>query len=423
METFATNSEPPDDSRRKVAAVFIIAAACAFLLCGYELVRSVSSSVFIEAYGADHLSYVMAASPVGVVFMIYVYGCLLSRLGAGRALVATSLLSAVGFVGCHWGLDTGHKMAAGVLYVLREGYIVLIIEQYWSFINSTVSADQARRLNGPITGVASLGSICGGLLARQLSESMGSHALLLLVAGSLVPAAILSSLAYRIGGEPQPPPDESGGKQGQLALRLFFRSRYLLGIALLIWLTQMVSTVFDLRFNGLVEAAVPQMDARTAYFGGFYATLNAVAAVMQFVVAPLLLRCIALKHVHRGIPLVHIATAILLLVHPSLVTGATAYLLFKAFDYSVFRAAKEILYLPLSFDARYRSKQIIDSFGYRFSKGTTSGVIALATKVLGSLPVAAYPVVALGAAGGWLVVIGGLTRQHEEMARRDTDYR
>ena len=44
---------------------------------------------------------------------------------------------------------------------------------------------------------------------------------------------------------------------------------------------------------------------------------------------------------------------------------ALAFFLFKAFDYSIFRAAKEVLYVPLSFDERYRAKEIIDVLGYR----------------------------------------------------------
>ena len=45
---------------------------------------------------------------------------------------------------------------------------------------------------------------------------------------------------------------------------------------------------------------------------------------------------------------------------------------FKCIDYSLFRAAKELLYIPLSYDAKYRTKGIIDVFAYRFGKGAAS---------------------------------------------------
>ena len=151
--------------------------------------------------------------------------------------------------------------------------------------------------------------------------------------------------------------------------------RYLAG---LIFVTQMVSAVLDLRFSGLVEAALPVQDERTAYFGHFYALLNACAFVFQFGVAPLLLHFVSLRIAHLSIPVVHLITCGVLLAYPTLTTGALAYLVFKTLDYSVFRAAKELLYIPLSFDARYRAKEVIDAFGYRASKGMTSGLIALA---------------------------------------------
>ncbi len=50
-----------------------------------------------------------------------------------------------------------------------------------------------------------------------------------------------------------------------------------------------------------------------------------------------------------------------------------AYVCFKSIDYTLFRASKELLYIPLSFDVRFRSKEFIDVFGYRGSKGVASG--------------------------------------------------
>lgn len=50
--------------RDRVDAAAAIAVSAAFLLCGYEFVRSVSSSLFIHAYGAKNLPIVMALGPV-----------------------------------------------------------------------------------------------------------------------------------------------------------------------------------------------------------------------------------------------------------------------------------------------------------------------------------------------------------------------
>jgi AAA family ATP:ADP antiporter len=266
--------------------------------------------------------------------------------------------------------------------------------------------------NGPITGVASLGAIVGGTLVHLLAKPLGSETLLLFAAASLLPAGLLSFVAYTWGGEPQPLPEEAGGRQGHLALRLLVRSRYLLLLAGVIAATQVVSTVLDLRFSGLVDQAWPlkeQQDEQTAYLGRFQATVNAVASVLQFLVAPLLLRLVPLRMVHGSIPFLHLGASLALLLHPSLRTGAAAFLLFKAVDYSVFRAGKEIFYIPLSFDARYRAKEVIDAFGYRFAKGGT----ALAILLWGPLAGSTYPLLAMISASIWLGLILRITRAYQ----------
>jgi AAA family ATP:ADP antiporter len=347
----------------------------------------------------------MALGPVGTLAGLYGYGKLLSWFGGAKALVISTLTAGCGILVCYIGIVNGIDLAVGALYVLRESYIVILIEQYWSFINSTLNGDQARRLNGPICGIASVGAIAGGLTVGQLSGVLGTNALLLFAAASLVPAAALSLAGYRIGGVPRGERmGGTGATHGTLALSEFKTSPVLRYLALLILLTQLMSTVLDLRFNSLVEASGLATDDMTAFYGNFYAGLNVAAFVLQFLAAPVILKLFSLRSVHLGIPGIHLLTCVLLLIHPMLATGAAAYLIFKAVDYSVFRASKEVLYLPLSYDARYRTKEVIDAFGYRASKGITSGALAVATSVFGSIPGQVFPIMGLGAAGLWAVV-------------------
>lgn len=391
---------------RRVWAAGAVAISAMFLLCGYEFVRSVSQSLFVQAYGAKSLPAVMALSPVGVLLMIYGYGRILSVAGSKRAILLTCLLAGLAILACHAAIRSGSRAATAVLYVLREAYIVLLVEQIWSFINSTVSVGEGRRLNGPVCGIASLGAIAGGLLVRRYAVALGSNDLLLFAAASLVPTGLTAALAYHLGGEPQPSADEAGGRLGHLGLRVLLRNATLRRLALLIALTQVVSTAVDLQFNRLVAVAIPGVDARTSWLGGFYGSMNGFSALFQFIVAPLLLRYASLRTVHLAVPAVHVGTCLLALAFPLLRTASAALMCFKVLDYSVFRAAKELLYIPLSYDARYRSKEIIDAFGYRFAKGVTS----LGFMFAGAVNPVAYPVVALAALAGWIPTVRSLTR-------------
>ncbi len=405
--------------RRLIFAAIAISSAACFVLFGYEFIRSVSSSLFIEAYGAENLSRGMVAIPPSMIVMLYCYGRLLSRQGATRALAITSLFSAILILACYAALVRGMHFAAAIIYVFREAYIVIVIEQFWSFVNSVLTTEQAKRINGPFCAVASMGSFAGGKLVSRWAEVLGSETLLLFTAASLVPTAVFGVIAYRFGGEPKPSEEEAGGKLGHLGLGTLFRSRYLLFIGVLILSTQVVSTVLDLRFNGLAGTEIPDKDMRTAFFGEVYGNLGLIAGILQLMVVPLALRFVALRVIHLGVPMVHLISSLVLTISPSLRSGTAAYMIFKALDYSIFRAAKELFYMPLSYDSRYRAKQINDSFGYRFAKGGSAGVIELVRLGIKTIPGIAFSITAMVAAMVWTPIAFNLTRAYQKLVNTE----
>ncbi|MCG9129230.1 hypothetical protein JT359_16695 [Candidatus Poribacteria bacterium] len=371
--------------RRILLAAFAISASASFLLCGYEFIRAVSTSLYVTYYSAENLPRVWIAVFPSVLLFIYFYGRLLSAYGATRALVITSLFSSFLIFGCFLALRMGFHFAAAIIYVFREVYIVIIIEQIWSFVNSTLNPKQAKTINGPFCAIASLGSVCGGMFVGAYAASMGSINLLLGAGISLIPTALFAVIAYNLAGEPKPTDIEAGGKLGHLGIRTLFQSKYLLMVAILIISTQVISTVLDFTFNRFVEAEITDTDSMTSYYGIFYARLAAISAVLQLLIVPLALRLVPIRIIHIFIPIIHLLNGLILSITPSLKTGSRGFLTFKVLDYSLFRAGKELFYMPLSYDERYRCKQIIDSFGYRSAKGASGGIIELVQIILKSI--------------------------------------
>lgn len=410
MPEAASNTTTPAHQAHAYWAAGLVGLSAAFLLGGYELVRSPSNSLFKEAYGKGALPYVMAATPIAVVAILYVYGRLLTRLGAKRTMLITTIGSCLVLAGLFAAIEAGWTFSRAILYIFREAYIVLLVEQYWSFLNSTLTTTTARKLNGPICGIASLGAIAGGFLVAGISTTVGSAPLLVGAALITLPAALLMNLAYRRFGEPQGQPTTR--HSDTLGLRLFGSSSMLVILLAIILLTQAVAALLDLNFQGILQDTIPNVDRQTAFSGRFFAWLNVVSFGMQFAVTPILLRLLPLGLIHLAIPLVHVASCLYLLRAPSLFAAGLAFVLFKAIDYSTFRAAKEILYIPLSFDARYRAKEVIDVFGYRFGKGGASLAITGLKTAGVAVSQAGFAVGALAAAALWAVLAIPLTRAY-----------
>jgi AAA family ATP:ADP antiporter len=399
-----------------VPAMVCISLSAACLVGGYEFARSTVASLFIEAFGTGPMPYAMTMVPVLMVVLIYSYGRILTRLGSLWTLQVSLGFSAAAFGAAYLALRTGSKPAVAAIYVFTEAYIVILVEQFWSFINSTLDQSRAKAFNGPILGGASVGPVLAGLALNRFAAVLGSEQFVLLAGLALLPAAVLAYAAYRLAGEPQPSAAERGVGPGPLRLRLILDHKVLLFIAGVVALSQFFAAATNLRLYELLEAAMPNKDARSAYLGSFWAMVNGLAFLMQFVATPLVLRRLPLAAILIGIPLVHTCTAGLMLAHPSLTVAAAALLIFKGIDYSVFRASKELLYIPLPFDARYRAKQVVDAFNYRFSKGAAAGGISLAKSLLGTLPGWAYPAISLAAAGAWVAAAVPLARKAQEGA-------
>lgn len=352
-------------------AAVLMSSAAAFLLGGYEFVRSPATTLFKEAWGAGSLPAVMAAVPVAVVLGIAAYGRALSALGPRRTLHLTSAVSIALVTACVLAIQAGVREASIALFLVRDVYIVLLVEQYWSFLDSSLAPGSARRFNGPVTGIGSLGALLGGLAVGEVASRVGTTWLPVVGVLLLVPASLVMEVGFRRVGEPAPGDDNRRGA-GHLGLAEFRKERVLGLLLAMVVLSQVAGTALDLRFQSSLSLEIPDADAQTAWSGRFFGVLNAASGVLQFVVVPLLMARLSPRALVLTVPLAALASWVVLAVRPSLHTAAFAYLVFKSVDYSVFRAAKELLYIPLPFDARYRAKEVVDAFGYRFGKGAAS---------------------------------------------------
>lgn len=397
--------------QRHLWAAGLTSTAASFALAGYEFLRSSSSTLFRHAYGVENLPVAMALIPIGVLVVTYIYGLLLSWLGSRKTMLVTTLGSGIVIAGCYVAIDAGSKMATVFLFVFRSAYIVLLIEEYWSFINSTIDQSSAKKLNGPIAGWASIGELTGAFFLSQLAVSLGTSTMLLFSALLCIPAAVCSDIAFRKCGEPTLPPHEKPTHKGHLGLS-HFRNPRLIAITVIILSTQVLATVLELNFQGALHAGVSGADAQTAFSGKIYTIINSCAFLLQFIAVPILMRLFSIRTLHFAIPLIHITMAFILAGSTGLWIASGAYILFKSLDYSVFRAAKEIIYIPLPFDVRYRAKEVIDVFGYRFGKGGTSLVITILQRA-GLVVAPFFSWIGAGAALVWLGCVIPMTKGYE----------
>ena len=389
--------------------VMAITAAATLALMGYEMVRSAASSVFLAHHSAARLPEALMLVPLVMIALTFLVSWLLRRFGPAATYAITLIASGLVLAAAAVAARRHVPGSAFLLYVFAQAYIVLIVEQSWAFINSQFSTADGKRWNGLIIAFSTMGSVSGGLLTGFLSERIGSERVVLGAAALTATAVLVSRLAFRLARQERTAVDRQPVRLADHFAWDLLRADPTLGrLALMVAAAQSLSVLFDIAFHRSLQLAMPLQDPRTAFLGFFWGGVNAVAFILQLGLCPWLLRRFPLRRIHAAIPLLYGAAALAGVFFPLLPVLGAAFFLSKTVDYSVFRAAKEVLYIPLPFTARYRAKLTIDALIYRSTKGAASALLSLAALVNGTLPLRLYPLLAAALGGCWHRVSRGL---------------
>jgi AAA family ATP:ADP antiporter len=357
-------------------------AGLVFLILGsYAIARPAVESLFLAEHGAKGLPTAWLGVALGSLVVVTVYNRWAARTDLVVLFGVASVVSAAGLTALLLGRGAGLPGGTLLLYLWKDLYIVVLIEIFWSFANSVIPRDLAKWIYGVFCVIGSLGGMAGnltvGLLAARYGTAQGLWAVvpLLLLAGAgcaLLNQAFPPGTAHRAKGKPSL-------TEGFGVLR---RSRTLWLLMGLIAMSQVVITLIDYQMNLALELHYPDTDTRTEVIGRIYAAIDLASMALQLATGPVL-RLLGVGAVLLLIPgLLGVAVGAYAAV-PRFAAMAASKVSSKAFDYSLFRAAKEILYIPLSHAERTQGKAFVDMCSYRVAKGACS-LLLLGLAVWGS---------------------------------------
>lgn len=356
---------------------FALCALAALLMLTYGLARPPVKSMFTDVHGADALPVAWLAVAGTALVAAWAYGQLAGRMPVPRLFFATTVVVAALFIGLR--LAVGHRVpwAVFVLLVVMETYIVVLVESFWSLANLTYDLRAARVAYGLFCASGSVGALIAELLQPRLARTLGTSNTLWLVPPALV---VCGALCWRLGAgaaatrmTPRQAVATGGGWQ------VVARSRYLGLVLLIVASSQIVINIADYAMTSSLQHAFPGealRDQRTAAFGTIYAGINVAALVLQVLTAPIVgaLGVVLVLALIPGVVGAAMTTAWIL---PRALTTSVAFIAAKAFDYSLFRAAKEMLYLPLDARAKTVGKTLVDMGTYRAAKAGASVLVLL----------------------------------------------
>ena len=396
------------------------------ILMAYYVLKPVREALILSEGSAAQKTYLSVVQVFLLALIVPVYGRLVRKMNRRRLINTVTGFFVVTLVAFYALGQSGARL--GVPFFLWISiFNLMVVAQFWSFANDLYSKDEGERLF-PIIGFgASLGAVVGAGLAGGFIERIGVFELMLVGAVLLVVEVLLTnyidSREASRSRQTTAQPRVASSKRG--AFGLVLRTRYLLLIALMLMLGNIVNTTGEFLLGRTVqESAIQEVGAndpegvqRTigSFYSTFYASVNIVGLLLQLFVVSRIVRVFGVHIAVLVLPLVSLGAYGIIAFAPILRAVFVGKVGENATDYSLNNTVRNMLFLPCTTEQKYSAKQAIDSFFVRVGDVGAAAIVFVGTTWL-SLSTSAFAIVNALLVLLWLGVAWRIGRDYRSLS-------
>jgi AAA family ATP:ADP antiporter len=224
--------------------------------------------------------------------------------------------------------------------------------------------------------MAQIGQLVGPAFVAAFSISLGKANMLLIITGLLLLIPIIMEVYMYVVPGHLHESDDSGAKKKKTGalegLRLIVTKPYLLGVAVVSTVYEVVGTIIDYQFKILSKLSFPVTEELSSFFAFFAMSSAFIGILFAIGGTSFFIRRLGVKLSLLIYPSLLGLTVMILWLKPGLVPFFLAMIIVKSLSYALNNPVKELLYLPTSKDVKMKAKGFIDGFGGKGSKAIGS---------------------------------------------------
>lgn len=406
------------------------------LLSAYYVIKPVREALILSSggqgvSGAEIKSYAAVGQAIVLSALVPLYSWTVARL-ARRVLIplVTSAFLLV-LVAFYWGARS-QLPHLGIAFFLFVGvFNLMIVAQFWALANDIYTTEQGERLFPVVAVGASIGAVTGSQLTSWLIRPLGVPQLILVSAALLGMTVLLNIwVEKRVDARGALSPsskqvEKPASAQREGAFALVMKSPYLLLIGGLMFVSNLVNTNGEFILGHLVETFA-QTEGETnglgvsgtigKFYANFYAVVNAAGLILQLFFVSRIVRWVGVRGAILALPIIAMGSYLVIALLPIL--GAVRWLKIaeNSTDYSLNNTVRNALYLPLSYEEKFKAKQATDTIFVRGGDVASAGVVALGAS-LGWLT-AGFAWFNVAAVGLWLLFAVLIGRRYRRLSQR-----
>ena len=355
------------------------------LLSGYYVLRPIRDEMGIVA-GVDQLQWLFTGTFIAMLLVVPLFGFITSRLQRKQFLPYVYLFFIINLILFYLIFESDYSLiyTARAFFIWLSVFNLFVVSVFWSFMTDLYRNEQAKRLFGLIASGGTMGALTGPLLTATLVQQLGTSQMLLISAGLLCLSVLCIHRLIRWQTTRVIEQSENNRSVDKIenpiggsiwdGILLVLRSPYLMGICVLMLLFTLLSTFLYFQQAQIIKQAIADSEARTALFATIDLSVNALTLVIQAFITARLVKGFGLAVVLALIPLLLSIGFIALALFPVLPVLITVQVLRRAGNYAVMRPSREMLYVVLSREEKYKAKNFIDTVVYRGGDAVSSWI-------------------------------------------------
>ena len=398
-----------------------------FLLSTYYMLLPLRDSFGIRG-GPQDLPWLFLGTFIVSLFTAPLQAAIAAKLPRQRFVPATYLFLVANMLIFWFLLKT--NVAPGIVskafFMWITVFSVFTVSIFWTFQSDLYSSEQGKRLFGFIAAGGSLGNIVGPQVNKLLIGPLGIPNLLLVAGVLLIVAIFCANRLEAAAAELQAAnPDfrsASAGREkrpmGGSVLEgfgLLFKSSYLGGIGLWVFLLSLLGTFLYLTQAHIVASYTADMKARTSIFSTIYTWVGILSLVVQVLGTGRIIKSVGTGATLAVQPLVFVAGFIGLMFTSALFAVAAFQACQRAANFGISNVARESLWPVVSREEKFKAKNIVDGAVFRGADFVNAFIYTGLAKLMSVQPMLAGIAVLLS--GGWAALSFGLGRAQEKRTR------
>jgi AAA family ATP:ADP antiporter len=412
------------------AGVLLLALNSFLLLMSYYLLKTVREPLILTQGGAEVKVYSAAVQALLLLAIVPAYGALASRVSRIRLITWVTLIFAANLLLFYvFGLA---GVREGVVFFVWVGiFNVLIVAQFWSFANDLYSESNGKRLFPAIAIGGSAGSLVGAQTAAMIVKATGSYPIMLIAAGLLLLCILISRVIHKRAASDAVHLSSGHAAHAEAplartgALELLMRDRYLLLIAVLVLLLNIVNNSGEFLLSRFVTAEAIRVAGSNVglqekiigeFYGHYEVWYNSVALGLQMFAVSRIFRYAGVRGALFILPALAMGSYSLLLLLPVLPVIRWLKILENGADYSVQNTTVHALFLPTSREAKYKAKAAIDTFFKRAGDVLEAGVVKAGSAF--ELGIKGFAVINLVLTLVWFAIAFGIASAHRRAEKK-----